>query len=93
MRVGKPEKVRTAPCLVAPLWPCVAGGQTGGGCLFRPPFLWFISFGGAKEPERSGARRSQMNKNPKKKRVPSKTPSFLFLGFDKLYHMYLKQQR
>jgi hypothetical protein len=20
-----------------------------GGCLFRPPFLWFISFGGAKE--------------------------------------------
>ena len=28
---------------------CAAGGQTGGGCLFRPPFLWFISFGGAKE--------------------------------------------
>ncbi|OFY64536.1 MAG: hypothetical protein A2Y71_11850 [Bacteroidetes bacterium RBG_13_42_15] len=28
---------------------CVAGGQTGRGCLFRPPFLWFISFGGAKE--------------------------------------------
>jgi len=46
---GKPEKVRTAPCLVAPLWPRVAGGQTGCGCLFRTPFLWFISFGGAKE--------------------------------------------
>jgi hypothetical protein len=27
----------------------VAGGQTGCGCHFRPPFLWFISFGGAKE--------------------------------------------
>ena len=29
MRDGKPEKVRTAPCLVAPLWPRLAGGQTG----------------------------------------------------------------
>jgi len=28
---------------------CVAGGQTGWGCLFRTPFLWFVSFGGAKE--------------------------------------------
>ncbi len=46
---GKPEKARTSPFLVAPLWPCVAGGQNGQGCLFRPPFFWFISFGGAKE--------------------------------------------
>jgi len=57
--VGKTEKVRTAPCLVAPLRLRVAGGQTEGGCLFRPPFLWFISFGGAKE----------MNNN-QKERVP-----------------------
>jgi len=28
---------------------CAAGGQTGRGCLFRAPFLWFISFGEAKE--------------------------------------------
>jgi hypothetical protein len=27
----------------------VAGGQTSSSCHFRPPFLWFISFGGAKE--------------------------------------------
>jgi hypothetical protein len=27
----------------------VLGGQTGWGCLFRAPFLWFISFGEAKE--------------------------------------------
>jgi hypothetical protein len=46
MCAGKPEKVRTSPFLVAPLWPCVAGGQKGQGCLFRTPFLWFISFGG-----------------------------------------------
>ena len=46
---GKPEKVRTSPCLVAPIRLCAACGQTGRGCLFRPPFLWFITFGGAKE--------------------------------------------
>jgi hypothetical protein len=28
---------------------CAAGVQTGRGCLFRAPFLWFISFGEAKE--------------------------------------------
>jgi hypothetical protein len=28
---------------------CVAGAQKGQGCLFRTPFLWFVSFGGAKE--------------------------------------------
>jgi len=27
----------------------VAGVQTGCGWLFRTPFLWFVSFGGAKE--------------------------------------------
>jgi len=30
------------------------------GCLFRPLFLWFVSFGGAKE----------MNNIPQKKKVP-----------------------
>jgi len=39
------------------------------GCLFRPPFLWFISFGGAKE----------MNINQKREGAPFETPSFLFL--------------
>jgi hypothetical protein len=28
---------------------CVAGVRTDKICHFRPPFLWFISFGGAKE--------------------------------------------
>jgi hypothetical protein len=28
---------------------CVAGARTGKTYHFRPPFLWFISFGGAKE--------------------------------------------
>jgi hypothetical protein len=46
---GKPEKVRTASCLVAPLWPRVAGVQTASGCLFRTLFLWLLSFGDAKE--------------------------------------------
>jgi hypothetical protein len=49
MCAGKPEKVRTSPFLVAPIWPRVAGGQKGQGCLFRTPFLCFISFGEAKE--------------------------------------------
>jgi hypothetical protein len=57
---GKPEKVRTSPFFVAPIWPCVAGGKKGQGCLFRPPFLWFVSFGGTKE----------MNIIQKIKRVP-----------------------
>jgi len=43
---------------------CVAGGQTGRGCLFRTPFLWFISFGGAKE----------MNIIHKKRGFPFETP-------------------
>jgi hypothetical protein len=54
---GKPEMVRTTAFLVAPLRLCVAGGQKGWGWHFRPPFLWFISFGGAKE----------MNKNKNNK--------------------------
>jgi hypothetical protein len=49
LRAGKPEKVRTAHCLVVPLWLRVAGVQTGCGCLFRTLFLWLLSFGGAKE--------------------------------------------
>ncbi len=48
---GKPEKVRTARCLVVPLWLCVAGGQTASGCLFRTLFLWLLSFGGSKESD------------------------------------------
>jgi hypothetical protein len=28
---------------------CVAGARPDKICHFRPPFLWFISFGGAKE--------------------------------------------
>ncbi len=46
VRGGKPEKVRTAPCLVAPLRPCAASGQTGGGC-----------FGGAKETNNNPKKR------------------------------------
>ncbi|MCU0461406.1 MAG: hypothetical protein MUF36_05245 [Bacteroidales bacterium] len=49
MSGGKPEMVRTTAFLVAPLRLCVAGGQKDRGWHFRPPFLWFISFGGAKE--------------------------------------------
>jgi hypothetical protein len=40
----------------AKFWPdgsantaCVAGVRMDKICHFRPPFLWFISFGGAKE--------------------------------------------
>jgi len=53
---------------MASLRPCVAGGQIVCGCLFRPPFLWFISFGGAKE----------MNSIPKEKGCPFETPSTPF---------------
>jgi len=48
-RVGKPEMVRTAAFLVAPTRLRVAGGQKNWSWHFRTPFLWFISFGGAKE--------------------------------------------
>jgi len=66
--VGKPEKVRTAACLVAPLRPCVAGGQTGCGCLFRALFLWLLSFERAKESD---------NKPKKDRGCPFETPSFI----------------
>jgi len=46
---------------------CVAGGQTGRGCLFRTPFLWLLSFGEAKE--------SNINQ---KKEGALLTPSFKF---------------
>jgi hypothetical protein len=65
MREGKPEKVRTSPFFVAPIWPCVAGGKKGQGCLFRTLFLWFVSFGGAKE----------MNLMQKERGCPFETPS------------------
>jgi hypothetical protein len=48
---GKPEKVRTSPFFVAPIWPIAAGGKKGQGCLFRTPLLWLLSFGGAKESD------------------------------------------
>jgi hypothetical protein len=60
MCAGKPEKVRTSPFLVAPFWLCVAGAQKGQGCLFRTPFLWFISFGGAKEPRNPAERDDEL---------------------------------
>jgi hypothetical protein len=31
------------------------------GCLFRPPFLWFISFGGAKEMNKNALGEQKMN--------------------------------
>jgi hypothetical protein len=40
---------RSFAYFVAPLRPCVAGAERGKTYHFRPPFLWFISFGGAKE--------------------------------------------
>jgi len=72
--VGKPEKVRTSPFLVAPIWPCVAGGQKGQGCLFRTLFLWLLFFGGAKE---SNKHESNKHENNKKERdgAPFETPS------------------
>jgi hypothetical protein len=41
--------VRTTAFLVAPTRHCVAGAQKGWGWHFGTLFLWFISFGGAKE--------------------------------------------
>jgi hypothetical protein len=41
--------VRSFACFVAPIRLCVAGAETGKTYHFRPLFLWFISFGGAKE--------------------------------------------
>jgi hypothetical protein len=48
----------------AKFWPdggankaCVAGGRTAKICHFRRPFLWFISFGRAKEMNIKAAKR------------------------------------
>jgi hypothetical protein len=41
---------RTASCLVAPTWQCVAGEQTGCSCHFRRPF--FVSFFGRTKKEK-----------------------------------------
>jgi len=56
MCAGKPEKVRTSPFLVAPLWPCVAGGQKGQGCLFRTPFSLVHFFWRSKRNEHNSRR-------------------------------------
>ncbi len=74
-RAGKPEKVRTARCLVAPLWLCVAGVQTASGCLFRTPFLWLLSFGGSKESDSNTLIR--IENFLKAKGCPFETPSSL----------------
>jgi hypothetical protein len=58
---------RSFACFVASTRLCVAGVETGGTYHFRPPFLWFISFGGAKEM------------NYKKNRPISETVLFYFL--------------
>jgi len=60
--------------LVAPIWPCVAGGQKGQGCLFRTLFLWLLFFGGAKE---SNKHESNKHENNKKERdgASFETPS------------------
>jgi len=50
LRAGEPKMARTAACLVAPLRPCVAGGQTRCSCHFRRPF--FVSFFGRTKKER-----------------------------------------
>jgi hypothetical protein len=41
--------VRITAFLAAPIRLCVAGAQKGRDWHFGPLFLWFISFGGAKE--------------------------------------------
>jgi hypothetical protein len=46
---GKPEMERSFDLFVAPVGPCVAGAEKVKTYHFRPLFLWFISFGGAKE--------------------------------------------
>jgi len=46
--------VRSSAYFVAPIRLCVAGEEIDRTYHFRPLFLWFISFGGAKE----------MNKKP-----------------------------
>jgi hypothetical protein len=53
--------VRTVAFLVAPIRLRVAGAQKGYGCHFRPPFLWFISFGGAKEMNRKTSQAKEPN--------------------------------
>jgi hypothetical protein len=53
---------RTAAFLVAPSRHCVADVQKGCSCHFRTLFLWFISFGGAKEMNKT----SSKTKNEKK---------------------------
>jgi hypothetical protein len=42
---------------------CVACGEKGRSCHFRPPFLWFISFGGAKEMNKNVWRAKNEQKN------------------------------
>jgi hypothetical protein len=59
--VGNPKMARTAACLVAPTRHCVAGAQTCSGCHFRRPFLWFVSFGQAKEMNKQLRGAKEMN--------------------------------
>jgi len=56
---------RTTAFLVAPLRPCVAGGQKGWGCHFRRPF--FGSFFGRTKKER---------KDFKQAKKPGKGPNY-----------------